>query len=126
LYKLFASNDDFLALDTSRIEKENNAAISKIGNREVAKETAVKQIEYLLFEGPAKFPRILLKEEKEDPKNKKITNEMKKKDYEEFIEKSYPKNMIIKQVLNKKVAETLLEYKEKCKNREIYLIIRCE
>ncbi len=126
MYKLFASNDDFLALDTSRIEKENNAAISKIGNREVAKETAVKQIEYLLFEGPAKFPRILLKEEKEDPKNKKITNEMKKKDYEEFIEKSYPKNMIIKQVLNKKVAETLLEYKEKCKNREIYLIIRCE
>jgi hypothetical protein len=90
----------------------------------VAKETAIKQIEFLLFEGPAKFPSIPLKDEKEDAKNKKMTNEMKKKDYEEFIENSYPKNMLIKNVLNKKVAETLLEYKEKCKNR--YLIIRCE
>ena len=126
MYKLFASNEDFLALDTPRIEKENNTAISKIGNREVAKETAIKQIEYLLFEGPAKFPRILPKEEQDQTKNKKMTNEMKTKDYNEFIENSYPKNMLIKNVLNKKVAETLLEYKEKCKNSENNFLFRCE
>lgn len=109
-----ASNPELLDSEKSK-EIEKEIKNFKLGNKEIAKETAMKQIEFLLFQGPPKLePTSAIKNVKEEA-NKRLSIESKKIEYFHFMSNEY-NNLIIKNVLAKKVSETFKEYVEKCKN----------
>jgi hypothetical protein len=109
-----ASNPELLDSEKSK-EIDNEIKNNKLGNKDVAKETAMKQIEFLLFHGPPKLePTSAIKNEKEEA-NKRLSIESKKIEYFHFMSNDY-NNLIIKNVLAKKVSETFKECVEKCKN----------
>jgi hypothetical protein len=82
-------------------------------NKENLKEVAIRQVEYLLFHGP---PKIVPSTPKNDPilaMKKRNTLNRQIKDYEEFLQPTNQPNIVLKNILAKKVADTFHYYKEK-------------
>lgn len=118
-YKLFAQNPNFIIGENKLIAHIDNSFVTTLNNsanKANLKEVAMRQIEYLLFYGP---PKIISGSALKDPviaqKQRKSLDKLKT-EYDDFISPTNTPNIVIKNLLTKKVVETFQNYKDSYTN----------